>query len=176
MMKPAPLSRASGIISAIGATAAHIVDDRRAGIERRARDAGFHRVDRDQRRRPRARSFSITGTTRASSSSPRTSSAPGRVDSPPTSMISRAFGDHPRPLLDRGIAIEKLPAVGKRIRRDIQHAHDHRAGRRSRSCWPAIFQSTAAMRLQTITREALFDASRASVESPPAHRTRDPDL
>ncbi len=75
----------------------------------------------------RARNRAITGTTRRNSSSNSTGWAPGRVDSPPTSMMAAPSSAICTPLRDRIIEPYELPAVRKRVRRDIQHAHDDRA-------------------------------------------------
>ena len=72
----------------------------------------------------RSRNFAITGNTRANSSSAETGAAPGRVDSPPTSMICRALRRHADTVLDGFLGREKLAAVRKRIRGDIEHSHD----------------------------------------------------
>ena len=67
----------------------------------------------DDRDRP-ARSSSSTGT----------GSAPGRVDSPPTSMIVGALGDQPPAVRDGLGGVVELPAVREGVGRDVDHAHD----------------------------------------------------
>ena len=63
--------------------------------------------------------------TRASSLTSGTSCAPtGRVDSPPISIIVGTRSFHLERVFDRAVGIEKAAAVGERIRRDVEHAHD----------------------------------------------------
>ena len=71
---------------------------------------------------------SMTGMTRASSSSADTGAAPGRVDSPPTSTIAAPSVDHALGPRHRGIDARVPAAVGEGIRGDVQHAHDVRLG------------------------------------------------
>ena len=68
-------------------------------------------------------SASSTGTTRRSSSSAATPSEPGRVDSPPTSTIAAPSAIIRRAARDRVRRVEVDPAVGERVRRDVDHAH-----------------------------------------------------
>ena len=71
-----------------------------------------------------AASASITGMTRRVSSSSVIGSLPGRVDSPPTSMRSAPSCSISFP---RAIALSRSkywPPIGKRIRRDVEDAHD----------------------------------------------------
>ena len=66
----------------VAAERRHVVHHRRSECDRPARHLGAGGVDRDPARPTRS---SSTGTTRRSSSASLTGSAPGRVDSPPTS-------------------------------------------------------------------------------------------
>ncbi len=51
----------------------------------------------------------MTGSTRRISSSTGTGAAPGRVDSPPTSMIVGPFREHGEAVIDRAAVSRKLP-------------------------------------------------------------------
>ena len=84
-------------------------------------------------RAPAPASPSSTGTTRRSSSASVTGSAPGRVDSPPTSRIAAPCCDELAPVRDRRRRVEPLAAVGERVRRDVDDPHDDRLGRPSRA-------------------------------------------
>ena len=80
----------------VAAQGGDVVDDRRAGVERRRGDRRLRGVDRDRapRRRPAPRSPA-----RPAAAPPprRTASAPGRVDSPPTSRIAAPAAASSRP-------------------------------------------------------------------------------
>ena len=52
-------------------------------------------------------------------------SAPGRVDSPPTSMMAAPSPTMRARVLERRAAIAETAAVGEGIGRDVEHAHDH---------------------------------------------------
>ena len=95
----------------IAAKRGDVVDERRAGIERGARDVRLC-VSIEICAPVRApASPSITGSTRRSSSSADTGAAPGRVDSPPTSRICGSLArEHPA-MLHGGIGLEEHPAV-----------------------------------------------------------------
>ena len=69
---------------------------------------------------------STTGTTRASSTSVSTSSAPGRDDSPPTSIDVGALGQHLETARHRRPEGVVEPAVGEGVRRDVEDAHHER--------------------------------------------------
>ena len=81
-----------------------VVDQRGAGCDGGARDLGLGGCR--SRRRTSPASASITGSTRRSSSSSGTGSAPGRVDSPPTSSDRRALVDQTMPVRDRRVGLE----------------------------------------------------------------------
>ena len=67
-----------------------------------------------------------TGSMRRSSSSGGTGVAPGRVNSPPISMMSAPAASERAALGDRGVGIEERAAVGKTVGRDVEHAHHQR--------------------------------------------------
>ena len=67
---------------------------------------------------------SITGMTRSSSCSGGTGAAPGRVDSPPTSMIAAPSPTSRRAWTIADDGIGERPAVRERVRRDVDDAHD----------------------------------------------------
>ncbi len=69
----------------------------------------------------------MTGTTRAISSSAVTRLLPGRVDSPPMSMMSAPSAASFLSLAKSGVGISELSAVGKAVRRDVQNRHHDRA-------------------------------------------------
>ena len=69
----------------------------------------------------------MTGSTRRSSSSAGTGSAPGPRRLAADVEDVRALVDHPQPVVDRRAGIEAHAAVGKRIRRDVEDPHDERA-------------------------------------------------
>ena len=75
---------------------------------------------------PAAASSRMTGTTRAISVSASTRPAPGRVDSPPTSMRSAPSAQHAVRVGDRVGPVGVAAAVGERIGRDVEDAHDNR--------------------------------------------------
>ena len=83
--------------SSVGGAARHVVHDRRTGLERSTRDRGLRGVDADVRRAVDRRARATTGRTRRSSSSASTGSAPGRVDSPPTSSTAAPARASARP-------------------------------------------------------------------------------
>ena len=86
----------------------------------------------------RPRRPSSTGTTRRSSSSAGSGAAPGRVDSPPMSRRSAPSRDHLRAHRAIGdVGIEPLAAVGERVGRDVEDAHDERARARVRATRPS---------------------------------------
>ena len=70
---------------------------------------------------------STTGITRRSSSSVGTGSAPGRVDSPPTSTRSAPSSIISWALMIGLFPLEPLPTVRERVRGDIEDAHDQGA-------------------------------------------------
>ena len=80
---------------------------------------------------PSAAIPSMTGTTRSSSSSAGTGSAPGRVDSPPTSTIAAPSAISRRAWRTACAGVLERPAVRERVGRDVDDAHDrvrdHRA-------------------------------------------------
>ena len=81
----------------VGAKGGDVVDEARAGVERRRATATFEVSIETVAPMPAPTSPSITGITRRSSSSAATAPAPGRVDSPPTSTIAAARGSERRP-------------------------------------------------------------------------------
>ena len=96
-----------------------------AGGERRAGDRGAARVDADRGRRgfrvQAARSPAAPGR-----APPRrdTRSAPGRVDSPPTSRMSAPSATICSPCFTASSAPSEHPAVAERVGRDVHDAHD----------------------------------------------------
>ena len=76
----------------------------------------------------RARTPSITGSTRSSSTSSDTPSEPGRVDSPPMSTIAAPSSTWRSASSMASVRIEEAAAVGEGVRRDVDDAHQHRAG------------------------------------------------
>lgn len=106
--------------------AGHVVDDRGAAAHGRLGNRHMTRVNRDdgalfgQRAHhgQHAARFLI-GIDRGKA---------GRVDSPPTSMMSAPGVEHRQAILDRGIRVEVLPAIAKRIGRHVEDAHDAPGG------------------------------------------------
>ena len=90
-----------------------------------ARDLGMARVDRDRHASSDAKR-TTTGRTRASSAATGTGSAPGRVDSPPTSRIAAPSAMRRSARSDRGGRVVDAAAVGERVGRDVEDAHDER--------------------------------------------------
>ena len=66
---------------------------------------------------------STTGPTRSSSSLASTASAPGRVDSPPTSRIVGALGGELAAVGDRGLGVEEQAPVRERVGGDVDDPH-----------------------------------------------------
>ena len=75
----------------------------------------------------RARRARITGTTRLSSSSSVHRLGPGASGFAADVDDLRAFAFHAQRMSHRGFGIEKVPSVGKRVRRHIEHSHDNPA-------------------------------------------------
>ena len=71
---------------------------------------------------------SSTGSTRRNSSSSATGSAPGRVDSPPTSTSAAPSRDHPLGLSNGRINGEELAAIGERVGSHVEDPHHGRTG------------------------------------------------
>ena len=145
---PAPVSAASVDHLRIARQAGDVVDDLRAGVDRRAGDGRLARVDRNRNRRLAATSRSITGSTRRSSSSADTGSAYGRVLSPPMSSMSAPSATSCSAWATAASAIEELPAVGKAVRRDIDDAHHQRPPRQLER---ASAQSPSGLRVRELT-------------------------
>ena len=103
----APLSATTLGHLGVGAQRAHVVDEARARLERRARDRGLGGVDRDlHARAAAAASPSITGQHPAQLLlAPAPARRPGRVDSPPTSRISAPSRDQLRRVRDRRVRV-----------------------------------------------------------------------
>ena len=74
---------------------------------------------------PRAASSRTAGTTRASSSASVTGAAPGRVDSPPTSMICAPFVEHALGVRDRRIERVVRSPVGEGVGGHVENAHQN---------------------------------------------------
>jgi hypothetical protein len=103
----------------IGEPARDVVDDARPGLDAACAVLAFIV---SMTRAPSAASAATTGSTRCSSAGA-TRSAPGRVDSPPTSRMSapsRAATGRARSRRRREVA----PAVAERVGRDVDDAHD----------------------------------------------------
>ena len=109
----------------VGAQRGDVVDDRRPGPERRLGDRRFEVSIEIET--PSAASASesprTTGSVRRSSSAAPTSSAPGRVDSPPTSRISAPCAASSRPWSIAAAGIEVEASVGKGVGGDVDHPH-----------------------------------------------------
>jgi hypothetical protein len=80
----------------VGASTGHVVHHLRAVLQRRPRHTGVHRVDADCNALCTASPLT-TGTTRAVSTRGSTRTAPGRVDSPPTSTIDAPSATNAKP-------------------------------------------------------------------------------
>ncbi len=72
---------------------------------------------------PCSASAATTGRTRRSSSSSGTSTAPGRVDSPPTSTMSAPSAASRKPCATAPSVSAKRPAVAEAVRRHVEDAH-----------------------------------------------------
>ena len=104
---------------------ANVINDARPGIERGAGDGGFHRVNRKRDfdfgrefldDRNDAAQFLILWN--------RLGAGPSGF---PTDVENiRAFFDQSQRVPDRRVRVQKFPAVGKRIGRDVDNAHDQR--------------------------------------------------
>ena len=86
---------------------------------------------------PSAASASTTGSTRRSSSSGATGSAPGRVDSPPTSRRSAPAATSSPAVRDRPVGIEEATTVGEGVGGHVHDTHDrhNRADQPPRTAW-----------------------------------------
>ena len=86
---------------------------------------GIARIDRQRHARRRLASASITGhAPGGNSSSMPIGSAPGRVNSPPMSRMSAPSASSRRACAMAAVRVQKLPAVGEAVRRDVDDAHD----------------------------------------------------
>ena len=105
----------------------HVVDERGAG--------GDGRVGRRRRGGCRSRparaapAASTTGSTRRCSSAGSTGAAPGRVDSPPTSIDSRPLRPPGQAMGDGGVGVEEAAAVGEGVGGHVDDTHDRRGAR-----------------------------------------------
>ena len=72
---------------------------------------------------PTPASARTTGSTRRSSSATEGRTAPGRVDSPPTSTMSAPWPIRSWPWAMAASGSNHSPAVGERVRGDVDHAH-----------------------------------------------------
>ena len=126
MMTGAPCSATTPRHVGIALQAPHVIDDRRSQIERPGGDGGFERIDRDRdaerddlgQYRSQPRAFLLDRHANGAAIGPRRF----RAD---IENIG-AFGGEAAGMGDRRLRIEKAAAVGKRIRRDVEHAHDQR--------------------------------------------------
>ena len=121
----APDAAATSMAARVEGQAADVVDDRGPGRDRACHHRGLAGVDGD-RRRPARPAPRTTGSTRRSSSSTGTGSAPGRVDSPPTSTMSAPSCGQPQPVLDGAAASACCAAVAEAVGRDVEDAHEPR--------------------------------------------------
>ena len=109
----------------VGETAGHVVDDPGARLRpRRARST--RSWCRCSRRRPASASARTTGSTRSCSTRGATRSAPGRVDSPPTSSSCAPSRAQPQSVRDRGVGVEVAAAVAERVGGHVDDPHDER--------------------------------------------------
>jgi hypothetical protein len=121
----------------IAAQRGDVVDEARPGGQRRAGHRGLRGVDAQGGGRSAA-SASTTGRTRRSSSSCGTGvgARPGRLAAHVDEL--GALGGHLAAVGDRGAGVEPLAAVGERVRRDVEDAHDaerrHAGDRRRAHC------------------------------------------
>ena len=87
---------------------------------------------------PAPASPATTGSTRAISSAAATGSAPGRVDSPPTSRMSAPLGGQLAAVRDRSLGVEEAAAVGERVGRHVDDPHQpERAPHAAKLAWSA---------------------------------------
>ena len=112
----------------IGQAAGDVVDERRAGVERGRGHRGPGRVDAG-RDAVGGEFDGSPATTRAHSVAASIRSAPGRVDSPPTSTRAAPCACIRRACATR-VGETRVPAaVGERVRRDVEDAHHDRVTR-----------------------------------------------
>ncbi len=90
----------------VEAEGAGVVDDVGPGVEGGPGDGGLGRVHGDEERPSSSSGPRTTGRTRPISSSSGTASEPGRVLSPPTSMMSRPFEGELQAPVDGSVRIE----------------------------------------------------------------------
>ena len=127
----------------------------------RARDVRLGRVDRDQDVRRTAQLLNHGNDT------PQLFIFRHRLSARPRRLAAdvenrRAIARHLQPMLDRFAGIEKLSAIGKRIGRDVKHAHDQGAAREIDRL-VSNFPARLGHEVQTITRRWLFDLIAASI-------------
>jgi hypothetical protein len=103
-----------------------------------------------------ARNFSITGITRRSSSSAAIASAPGRVDSPPMSMMSAPSAAILRPCSIALFGSKKFPPSENEsgVTFNTPMTKPRRETLKARS---PIFQIRSRITIETITRHGLFE-------------------
>ena len=109
-------------------------------------------VSIERRAPPSCASRSITGSTRRSSSSSPTGSAPGRVDSPPTSRMSAPSADEAQPVLHGGVGVEEQPAVRERVGRHVHDSHDQRLSARVSRTASSLVTVVSASSITVIAR------------------------
>ena len=108
----------------VAAQGGHVVDERRAGVERPRRDAALDVSIEIWAPAPRSISPSITGITRRSSSASGTGSAPGPGRLAAHVEDRRALRLELEAVRDRRLGGQVAAAVGERVGRDVDHAHD----------------------------------------------------
>ena len=123
---PAPVSRTSGSVPGSAAALTSFTMEAPASIAARATSARrvstLIGVSGDAARKP-----SITGTTRSISSAGSTGSAPGRVDSPPTSRMSAPSATKAKTVLHGVVDAAEHAAVTEGVRGHVDDAHDQRS-------------------------------------------------
>ena len=110
----------------------HVVDHPRAGLDRCRHDVSLARVDRD-RRAAASELPDRPGRSARFRRLPRSSSRPGRVDSPPTSMIAAPSRGHVRARLGCGRGVREPAAVGEAVGRGVDDCHHLRLVEADRS-------------------------------------------
>ena len=115
----------------VEAPGADVVHDVGAARERRGRDRRLGGVDRDRPRRSRRGAPRSPGRYGRIPRRRRSDAAPGRDDSPPTSIRSAPSARSCRACASAAAGPSMPTAVVERVRRDVQDAHDRGAPRQA---------------------------------------------
>ena len=147
----------------VAAQRGHVVDHRRAGVERRGGHRGLGGVDRDLRGAVRPSPAPRSPAARAGAPPRRaTGSAPGGSTRRRCRGSSAPSRSSCEPVGDRRRRVEVAAAVGERVGRDVDHAHDVEA---RRACGSVAASSSGQRPCSSKYSRARSSASRSRLLS-----------